>query len=324
MGLKWKMQHINNGCASACFAILLSQHGIDKEDFEVIEETYMPFLVYYDIERDIFRAGVMMQNYDTFNNMSKKYHLEYVENEYSTWDAFSGGANNLLKSNNPFMTGMARRFIPPRAYDEIRKTNKKSGGHAIVIYKKDNNFFWALDPSGGLDRNKDHQFKDVKKIVSIKINSQQLKEGIENKEGKRFLIGYLRKLDSCDTKSLNEQIEISRKAMLTFKTKMHNFKVILSKAPETNNYQKYMKYVFNYIKPIAMDFRNAIEAVKNKTDTQKDLVSKLKKLQEIAVAYQRKIKRNGVDNDDFFEELVSLTDLIYEASLCHFNNFSTV
>lgn len=44
MGLKWKMQHINNGCASACFAMLLSHYGIDKEDFEVIEETYMPFL----------------------------------------------------------------------------------------------------------------------------------------------------------------------------------------------------------------------------------------------------------------------------------------
>ncbi|MBA7602984.1 hypothetical protein ES703_10081 [subsurface metagenome] len=324
MGLKWKMQHINNGCASACFAMLLSHYGIDKEDFEVIEETYMPFLVYYDIERDIFRAGVMMQNHDTFNNMSKKYHLEFVESKCSSWDIFFEQVSSLLKNNNPFMTGIAKGFIPSKAYDEIRKTNNKSGGHTIVIYKKDNNLFWALDPSGGLDRSKGYQFADVKELVEIKINSKQLKEGIESKEGKRFLIGYLRKSDSFDTKSLDEQIEISRKAMLTFKTKMHNFKTILSKDPETNNYRKYMKYVFNYIKPITMDFRNAVEAIKNKTDTQKILISKLKKLQQITISCQRNIKRNGVENDDYFAELASLTDLIHETILCHLNSLSKI
>jgi len=322
--LKWKMQHIHNGCASACFAMLLSHYGIDKEDFEVIEETYMPFLVYYDAEGDIFKAGVMMQNYDTFNNMSQKYHLEYVENGCSTWDVFSKEADNLLKGDNPFMTGVAKGFIPSKGYDEIRKTDKESGGHAIVIYKKDNNFFWALDPSGGLDRNKDYRFADVRELVEIKISSSQLKEGIENKEGKRFLIGYLRKSDSFDTKSLNEQLGISRKAMLVFKTKMHNFRAILSKDPETNNYRRYMRYVFNYIKPIAMDFRNAIEAIQNKTDIQKDLISRLKRLQQTAVSYQRNVKSQSTEDEDFFIVLRSLANLVYELSLRHFDSLSMV
>ena len=314
------MQHINNGCASACFAMLLSHYGIDKEDFDVIEETYMPFLICYDAESDIFKSGVMMQNYNTFNNMSQKYHLEYVEKECVDWDVFSDEADKLLKRNNPFMTGIAKGFIPSGGYDEIRKTNNKSGGHAIVIYKKDNNLFWALDPSGGLERNKNYRFANVKELVEIEISSSQLKEGIENKEGKHFLIGYLQKSDSFDTKSLNEQIEISKKAMYTFKTKMYNFKTILREDLETNKYQKYMKYVFNYIKPIAMDFRNAIEAIQNKTDIQKDLVSKLEKLQLITVEYQRDMKRDSIGNDNYFVELASLTDLVYEASLCHFDN----
>ena len=153
-----------------------------------------------------------------------------------------------------------------------------------------------------------------------------MKEGIESKEGKRFLIGYLRKSDFSDSKSLdlNEQIEISRKAMLMFKTKMHNFKTILSKDPETNNYRKYMKYVFNYIKPITMDFRNAVEAIKNKTDTQKILISKLKKLQQITISIQRNMKRKSVENDDYFAELASLTDLIHETILCHLNSPSKI
>jgi len=103
---------------------------------------------------------------------------------------------------------------------------------------------------------------------------------------------------------------------------MHNFRAILAKDPDTNNYRKYMKYVFNYIKPIAMDFRNAIEAIQNKTDIQKDLISRLRRLQQTAVSYQRNVKSQSAEDEYFFKALTSSANLVYESSLCHFNSFS--
>jgi cell fate (sporulation/competence/biofilm development) regulator YmcA (YheA/YmcA/DUF963 family) len=75
---------------------------------------------------------------------------------------------------------------------------------------------------------------------------------------------------------------------------------------------------------IAMDFRNAIEAIQNKTDIQKNLISRLKKLQQTAVSYQRNVKSQSAEDEDFFIALRTLANSVYESSLCHFNSLIMV
>lgn len=322
MNINWKMQHINNSCACACFAMLLSNFGIDKEDYEVIEESIIPYMIQYDEAENKFQAGMLVQHTDVFNSMSKKYGLEYVPLKCDNWQIYYDEVKKLIKQNIPFMTGISAKYIPSFGYDKVRRGNSKSNGHTIVVYGHSGSYFHIFDPSAGLDRKKEYQYEQVKKLVSINISEKRLKEGIEDKEGERFIIGYLKQTSSFELPDLVPYLETSRKSIFEFRNKMHNLQNILTDKNEKITYETFMEYIYRYIKPIALDFRNTIEVIRQKKAAQKKLFENLGKLQEIAISYQHELKAGINGNETFFDELISVSNAVYDLTIEHINNFN--
>ena len=191
MDIKWKQQHINNACVSACLAMLLSQYKIEKEDSEIIYESKMPCLVEYNEEFKAFGAGVLMQNEEILNIVPNKHGLEFVHNEFKDYEDYLIFVENLLKNDIPFMTGIAKGFLPSPGYAQ----DKNISGHAVIIYKNEGDIFYILDPDGGIQRNKQNNFKEIEKYVSYKMNKKDLQAGLEARPAKKFTIGYLKEIE---------------------------------------------------------------------------------------------------------------------------------
>ena len=108
---KRKEQHFNSSCASVCIATLLSNHGIDKEDFDVIQESFMAYLLRYDKHSNMICAGIKMQTPEVFNLMLRKYNLLYKVKRCSQWADFKATSDVLLKQGIPFMVGLKTKCL---------------------------------------------------------------------------------------------------------------------------------------------------------------------------------------------------------------------
>lgn len=184
LDIRWKQQHINNACVPACLAMLLSQYKIEKEDSEIIYESKMPCLVEYNEEFKAFGAGVLMQNEEILNIVPNKHGLELVHNEFKDYENYLIFVENLLKNDIPFMTGIAKGFLPSPGYAQ----DKNISGHAVIIYKNEGDIFYILDPDGGIQRNKQNNFKEIEKYVSYKMNKKDLQAGLEARPSQNSLL----------------------------------------------------------------------------------------------------------------------------------------
>ncbi|MEA3476375.1 MAG: hypothetical protein U9R23_08065 [Candidatus Cloacimonadota bacterium] len=94
--------------------------------------------------------------------------MEFVHNEFKDYEDYLIFVENLLKNDIPFMTGIAKGFLPSPGYAQ----DKNISGHAVIIYKNEGDIFYILDPDGGIQRNKQNNFKEIEKYVSYKMNKK--------------------------------------------------------------------------------------------------------------------------------------------------------
>jgi len=321
MNIKWKMQHIRNSCASACLAMLLSKYNIDKEDYEIIEETYMSYLIKYDESKDFFTAGVMFQSPDVFNFLLCKYGLMFDEISCINWDDFLAKAEKLLHLYTPFMTGLNPKYISSGGYDKIRDNEKISRRHTIVIYKMDGMTFNILDPSGGLNRAKEYEYETIKDYVDIKISFREMQRAIDDIEAP-FKIGFIKENIDLKSYDLNDYIDESIKAISKFNELMKNFEEKIVNIEDEEIYELYMRYVFRYIKPITVDLLSAFEAIQNKTELHSKIIKLLSEFQQVAIEFQRRLKTNAAckEKEGYFKRLTTYSKKLYNLYLKHIDS----
>ena len=92
---------------------------------------------------------------------TNKYGLEFVHNEFKDYEDYLIFVENLLKNDIPFITGIAKGFLPSPGYAQ----DKNISGHAVIIYKNEGDIFYILDPDGGIQRNKQNNFKEAEKLI---------------------------------------------------------------------------------------------------------------------------------------------------------------
>ncbi|MCK4311932.1 MAG: C39 family peptidase [Candidatus Cloacimonetes bacterium] len=311
--IKWKQQHINNSCASACLAMLLSNYGIDKEDYDVIEESKMPYLIKYDKENDSYHSGMLVQNDEIFNIMTLKYRMEFFHNEFKNWDEYFRKAKELLTDNIPFMTGISIKFIPSSGYDNAKNI---TSSHAIVIDNFKNNCFHILDPDAGLLRDKRYNFDEIKEFVCLNITLENFRKGIENKKGKKFLIGYLNNSKSSNNIDFNKLIQQSKRAIELYPQRIQNIKNKFVDN-EKNSYEDFHSFIIRYIKPLAIDLKNALKTIKNKNNPQNNLIETLQNYQNFVLEFQIKVQNMNMNYLEFFEEIFIRADEIKKLILQH-------
>lgn len=116
MNIQWKQQHINNACVPACVAMLLSQHNIQTEDFEIIYESKRPYLIEFNDSLNSFKAGVLIQSQEITNITPNKFNLELTHYEFDNFDKYLNKAVKLIKNKTTFLTSLAKGYIPSIGY----------------------------------------------------------------------------------------------------------------------------------------------------------------------------------------------------------------
>jgi hypothetical protein len=285
LNIQWKQQHINNACVPACVAILLSQHNIQKEDSEIIYESKRPYLIEFNKSQNSFNAGVLIQSSEIINIVPNKYNLEMVHNEFDNFSNYFEKAKNLLKDNTTFLTSLAQGYIPSAGY----KQNKSKNGHAVVVYKIENDRFYFLDPDGGVDRKEKNKFEKVKDLVSYNIHKSEIQKILEIRN--KFIIGHLKKQSKIESNVLNlltESKQIFEKLSKIFREQAN----LVINENGKSNYNQFYRFILQIIKPIALDLKNALLTIPNPSNQEQKLISKLDELFKNTLKIQKLLKEN--------------------------------
>ena len=279
--------------------MLLSEHDIDKEDYDIITESKMSYMIEYDDARESFTAGVLMQSKEILNLVPNNLGLEFIDKRFDNGAQYLGYAKGLLENEIPFITSVAKGFLPCPCYSQ----NNNSSGHAVVIYNFKDDCFYIYDPDGGINRDKENRFMDVEKNVSYTMHSARLLEGIEARRTNTFIIGYLQKTLSPKNELYTLLME-SRKSAKRY-TEILNRRINkLINNNGTVGYNEFYQFIMDMIKPLALDLRNAFKAIELPTEIEKNLIEQLHEYQCSTLACQKKLKDNtNLPATEFFIEL---------------------
>lgn len=310
MNIQWKQQHINNACVPACVAMLLSQHNIQKEDFEIIYESKRPYLIEFDKSQNSLNAGVLIQSSEIINIVPNKYNLEMVHNEFDNFSNYFEKAKNLLKDGTAFLTSLAQGYIPSAGY----KQNKSKTGHAVIVYKIEEDRFYFLDPDGGVNRKEKNKFEKVKDLVSYNIHKSEVQKILEIRN--KFIIGYLEKQNN---KIESNILNILTESKQTFENLSKIFREQADSIINKNgkcSYDDFYSFIIRIIKPIALDLKNALLTIPNPSDQELKLISKLDELFHKTLKIQKLLKENpDLIIRDHFKSLSEMINKIQFVSI---------
>lgn len=145
-----------------------------------------------------------------------------------------------------------------------------------------------------MERNIQHNFKEVEENVSFYISTKNFQKGIEYKTGKRFIIGYLQELKSPHKIDFEKLIRRSRKAIELYPQKIRKAKYPLLKNDEISDADLY-DFIIRYIKPFALDLKNTLKTIKKKNEIQQKLIKVLQEYQnfvrDVQIMNKEKNKR---------------------------------
>ncbi|GEM_PF-5642740 len=320
MDITWKQQHYNNSCASACVAMLLSGYGIDKKDDDVITEAKMPYRVAYDpADGGSFKAGVLMESDEVFNSMLQHHRLMLVGPRGLDSAAFVREADGLLAKGKPFMAGVPTMAVPSPAYDEVRKRRLSGIKHCIVFHGMDTDVYLVYDPSGGLDRRNAHQFQEVREKVDLKLSKTLLGQAMSMSQDS-FSIGYLDKWDGKQAEAILETLNRTRTALDEFVNAADRFGADITGSPAAKHEDILYDYLARCFKPVAMDWRTAIEAQRTKGKQQFDLIGKLYDLQDLIMRQQKELEAKPGIGVGFCAELAKLAAGIRQEAQGHLSS----
>jgi Peptidase_C39 like family len=304
---KWKQQHYNNSCASACLAMLLSHRGIDKQDTDVIKETEMQYLIQLDQANMCYKAGVLVQKKKHFNILLKKYGLKLSEYKVREWNRYIDIVDDLLGNSQPFMTGVKAQYLPNRAGNSVG-----SGSHAVVVYEKNEGLLYrCFDPDAGLDRQVEHDFKDIQSIVSFDLPLDQFcKAIIERGADYPYIIGYLEELDN-DPEDLEQILQESRQAISQYMDCARKELDLLKLVNNIPDYKGFYDFIINIVKPIAMDLNTAIKVSDKESVESCHIIAALDNYKKTVLTYQMEIKNGALADWEQVKEnlLLEISDI---------------
>jgi len=291
MNIKWKQQHYNNSCASACLAMLLSHRGIDKQDTDVIIETEMPYLIRLHQESKSYEAGVLVQGKRYFDIMLKRYGLMFSEYRTADWFEYIKKAEMLLERSQPFITG-----VNPSCLSNHNSTMLSNNSHAIVIYRQTDSFYSCYDPDAGLERNIEHDFHAVRRYVSKYLTLDQFKMAVmQRKTGNGFVIGYLE--ESTDTADDFEQIiQESMNAINQYKKYAREKLDLLKIENDIPVYKDFYEFIIDVVKPIALDLNTAIAISEQNNDQSSSILVSLNNYKQSVLGIQAKLKNKTLSD----------------------------
>ena len=314
MNIQWKRQHINNACVPACVAMLLSPHNINKEDFEIIFESKRPYLIKFNKSQNAFNAGVLVQFPEIVNIVANKYNFEVINNDFENFCDYFKYAKNLIKKDIAFFTSVAQGYIPSVGY----KQNKNKRGHAVIVYKIENDRFYFLDPDGGINRKEKNDFEKVIDFVSYSIHKNEVKKILEVRN--KFIIGNLKKQSKFESNiciCLNESKQVLKKYSEIFREQV--FSII-----NNNNkigYNDFYDFIVRIIKPIALDLKNALLTIPNPSNQESNLISQLDELFNSTLKIQKLLKENPDYNiENQLDDILKKNDQIQETALIVVND----
>ena len=315
--IQWKHQRLNNGCAWTCLAILLSRWSINIEVEQLIARSIIPYLIEYCSADNAFRAGMQVQHTEVFNSITQPFGLEHIDQRFSGWDSFHRKAVQLLGEGIPFMTCIATRSIPLSAYDILRKSGGESRGHAVVIFGYDDEEYLGLDPDGGLDRSGFYNFDSIKDKVQFRIKPDDLRNGLERKPGKSYLIGWQKPAEPGQFPEMSDYLNISRESVRIFRNRM---KVFIEEINGTAHlsHETFMERIHSMIKPITLDLVTAIETIEQKSKCQLQLSDELLKLRKVFQEHQSYLGSRSLSDLD------GMTDRICILLTKHIDSFTTL
>lgn len=288
MIIKWKQQHINNACAPACMAMLLSQYGIDKEDFDIIFESKRPYMIEYQESDNSFCNGVLYQSFEIMDIVPNKHGLAATHNFFDSYQGYLKRAKQLLENNIPFITSLPQRLLPSPGY----KRHSGSRGHAVVVYKTDNGKLYFLDPDGGIDRNKDNKFDDVSDSVSYSVSVNELEAMLRQQD--KYLIGHIQKQATRSEHSIIPNLLKNSKQALEKYTRTAAKEILnITKEDGSTDYDDFYSFIIRLIKPFVMDLKHALMTIPNASEQEVKLIALLEDFFRETLCIQRKLKNDS-------------------------------
>lgn len=320
MDIKWKQQHFHHSCACACVAMLLSPLGIDKQDDDVVTETKMPYRVrFLSAHGGYLVAGIEDRAPEVFNTMLQRYQLMLARPELKDKREFLKQAGALLSQGKPFMTIVPTHIIPSPGYDHLRQRGEVRQSQAVVVYAIDGDQFRLLDPSGGLDRSKPQVFEMIRDRVDLRLSGESLCRELEARQ-RPFLVDSLSQWDGKQAMAILDLLNQTRTALDEFVKAAERFGAeVLQAAPEKQEDLLY-NYLGRYFKPVALDWRTAIEAMKDRGQAQYQLISELYDLQDIIMEQQRALESRKAITADFCHRLAASAQKVRQLASAHLSS----
>lgn len=324
MEIKWKQQHFNNSCACACLAMLLSRYGVDKQDDDVITESKMPYRVRFEPgEGGYFVAGILDQSPEVFNSMLQKHRLMMARPALRDRLEFLKEADGLLALDVPFMITVPTHILPSAGYDQLRQRGEVRRNHAVVVYATDGKEFSLLDPSGGLDRTKTQVFEMVRAQVDLRLSRDALCGEIELRK-RPFLADSLTKWDGKQAVAILDLLNRTREALEEFVKTADRFGADIQKATPDRHEDILYDYLGRCFKPIALDWRTAVEAQKERGQAQYQLIGGMYDLQEAIMKQQKELEANPAIGAGFCAKISESARRIQQASQAHLSSAYTI
>lgn len=175
-----------SSCSFCCIANMLEIYNIEKEDKDIVIESMLPYIFFYDENEDCFSTGAMLQRNQDYNRFLKKYDLELL-----TKDVLKENCIQSLNQHIPCMIGLKGEF----------------GKHAMIYNGHIQNKYKFLNPHRKEDGQEDYLYFS--------------KEELYDKIDQNNFIAYLSK----SNKKMDESnmLKQSLYALDRYKLKMNTF-----------------------------------------------------------------------------------------------------
>ncbi|OGS09164.1 MAG: hypothetical protein A2270_06565 [Elusimicrobia bacterium RIFOXYA12_FULL_51_18] len=299
MNASWKMQRFNNGCFVACIAMLLAGEGLEFEDYQLYSALKLNLRVKYLPETDSLIAGPLCLDHDCsmLRPFLSRYGLEFCDRHFGSFQEFKEELARALSDGKCVVSGLPFSCIPSPLY-----SGGGEGGHAVVFYARQGELLSFYDPSGGIARDKNWTFSEAERYVDHKISIQYLYKALAAR--KSFVIGSLERKSgikpaAAGSFSSEELLRETASALNVFMLKTAELTRKAEAAGGRLPYDEFMDFTLRFVKPLAMDWNDALRAAGEGTQPALKLRPLLDSLKALFLSEQKQLKISGTLSSGF-------------------------
>ena len=306
----WRQQKYNNSCVLCALSTLMSAHHIDLNVDKLALMCYIPFMIEYNQQDSSFNCGFLAwQNPLNYQNALNPYYLKFNEIKSDNLEYFLDKINELLDSHKTMLVSLAASELP---YNKINLSG--SGGHVVVLLKKEADHYLCMDSDAGLNRSIDYKFETVEDTVVYSLTEQDLRSALKTKNPDSFVLAYLSEVNDLQIALSYEQIIKTSLQALSELNNLLNIETL-----SFTDYDQFYQFTLNVIRPFVIDFYTGLTIIDPNMHNLK-LINLLKDtlldLKYETFSLMKQFKDNSVDKDKltayYLEKLRIISSLIYE------------